>query len=78
VDALLILRRLWPDCSWASLTVPDCLQPADGVGPSLRFPNLSAFFVATSLTGNFAAPPRAGGIFDLTPMDIAAYNVTFT
>jgi hypothetical protein len=64
--------------------VPDCLQPAAaGVGPpSLRFANLSAFFAATSLTGNFAAPSKtgggSGGIFDLTPMEIAAYNVTFT
>ena len=78
-DALLILRRLAPDCSWSSLTVPDCLQPSTAT--PFQIANLSAFFAATSLTGNFAQPrpiDRVGGLFDLAPMEIAAYNVTFT
>jgi hypothetical protein len=89
-DALLILQRSAPDCAWASLTVPDCLAPpppgAATIAPTLQFANLSALYTATSLTGNFVAHALSNNassllrrhLFDLAPMEIAAYNVTFT
>lgn len=72
--ALLILRRLAPDCSWSSLTVSDCLDPTSV--PDIKFSNVSAFFQPTSLTGNHRVSQPY--LFKLSPMEISSYNVTFT
>ena len=74
-SALLVLRRLAPDCSWASLTAPDCLEPSSV--PTLQFYNLTATFEPTSLTANHKVQPRPN-LFHLSPMEISSFNVTFT
>jgi len=74
-NALLILQRTAPDCSWASLSLSDCLRPAPA--PHLQFTQLSAIFHPTSLTGNFPSTVT-GDMFSLAPMEVASYNVTLT
>jgi len=74
-SALLILQRTAPDCSWASLSLPDCLRPAPA--PRIQFKHLAASFQPTSLTGNFPADREATSLFSLSPMEVASYNVTF-
>jgi len=73
--ALLLLQRTAPDCSWASLSLSDCLRPSPP--PQINFNQLSAIFHPTSLTGNFPTE-RVRDMFSLTPMEVASYNVTFT
>ena len=73
--ALLILQRTAPDCSWASLSLPDCLRPAPA--PRIQFKHLAASFYPTSLTGNFPTDREATELFSLKPMEVASYNVTF-
>jgi len=75
-DALLLLQRHAPDCSWASLSMSDCIRPAPA--PHLQFIHLPALFHPTSLTGNFPSTREPGDLFRLTPMEVASYNVTFT
>jgi len=74
-NALLILQRTAPDCSWASLSLSDCLRPAPA--PHLQFTQFSTIFHPTSLTGNFPSNV-SGDMFSLTPMEVASYNVTLT
>jgi len=74
-SALLILQRTAPDCSWASLSLPDCLRPAPA--PRIQFKHLAASFHPTSLTGNFPTDREATTLFSLNPMEVASYNVTF-
>jgi len=73
--ALLILRRLAPDCSWASITTADCLGVEAEIG--FRLTNLTATFEPTSLTGNHKGVGSSRP-FTLSPMEIASFNVTFT
>ena len=73
--ALMILQRTGPDCGWATLTLTDCTAP--GPAPSISWSHAPAHYTPVTLTGNFASP-RSGPMFTLSPMEIAAYNVTFS
>ena len=72
-SALMILQRTAPDCSWASISLSECLSPASS--PSITWRGRSARYQPVSLTGNF--PAAKSPLFSLAPMEIAAYNVTF-
>lgn len=74
LSALMILQRTAPDCSWASVSLSECLSPA--VTPSIDWRGKTAHYQPVSLTGNFESADQAP-LFSLTPMQIAAYNVTF-
>lgn len=75
-QALLSVHRQAPDCTWASLSLPDCLRPAPS--PHIHFLQLSASLQPVSLTGNFPANSSQGREdLSLGPMELAAYNVTF-
>jgi len=74
-DSLMILRRLAPDCSWTSLTLVDCLDL--GYVPNMRFASLDSAFTKTSLTANHDVSVQSE-LFNLSPMEISSYNVTFT
>ena len=78
VKALMILQRTGPDCGWASLTLADCVNPAPSPSISWRQPISSAKYSPVTLTGNFDRPGNSGAVFTLSPMEIAAYNVTFS
>jgi len=81
--ALMIMRRLAPDCSWISLTTADCSE----VGlDQFRFRNLNPVFRPVTLTGNFeanlswaSAPVLHHSLptQHFSPMEIASFNVTF-
>ena len=75
-SALMILQRTGSDCSWATLTLTDCINP----GPSLDivWSQHSAQYSPVTLTGNFQRSTDGSDIFKLSPMEIAAYNVTLT
>jgi len=72
-SALMILQRTAPDCSWASISLPDCLSPASS--PNIVWRGRSARYQPVSLTGNFMSAKSP--LFSLAPMEISAYNVTF-
>ena len=72
-SALMILQRTAPDCSWASISVPDCVSPASS--PNMAWRGRSARYQPVSLTGNFMV--EKSPLFSLAPMEISAYNVTF-
>jgi len=74
--ALLTLSRNAPDCSWASLTMGECRRP--GHGAQIRFSGVEAVFSPTTLTANHLAPTSRKNLFELAPMELAAYNVTFS
>ena len=76
-SALMILQRTGPDCGWASLTLSDCVSPTPTPNIYWRHVSSSAKYNPVSLTGNFDSP-RVGSLFNLSPMEIAAYNVTFS
>ena len=78
VKALMILQRTGPDCGWASLTLADCINPAPSPSIRWRHPLSSAKYSPVTLTGNFDRPGASGAVFSLSPMEIAAYNVTFS
>jgi len=73
-SALMILQRTAPDCSWASLSLSDCLAPANT--PQIAWRGRSARYQPVSLTGNFRSASKSP-LFSLAPMEIAAYNLTF-
>ena len=75
-SALMILQRTGADCSWASLSLTDCMSPAPG--PQLAWSQHQAQYSTVTLTGNFPRSAQQSDIFALSPMEIAAYNVTFT
>ena len=77
-SALMTLHRTGPDCSWATLSMTDCVTPAPS--PNIIWKHNPATFSPVSLTGNFVSPrpTSTGSMFSLSPMEIAAYNVTFS
>jgi len=79
VSALLLMRRLAPDCGWISLTTTDCLE---STMDNFTFSKLNPVFRQVSLTANFPVNPTATWsqalpINQYSPMQINAYNVTF-
>ena len=75
LSALMILQRTAPDCSWASVSLSECLSPANT--PTIDWRGKTAHYQPVSLTGNFESADQSP-LFSLTPMQIAAYNVTFS
>ena len=73
-QALLLLHRSTPDCSWASLSLQACTRPSSP--PSLSFPLAPASFQPVSLTGNHEEKKKAE-LFTMGPIELAAFNVTF-
>ena len=77
VKAIMILQRSGPDCGWASLTLSDCVSPAPS--PSISWTHsLFTKYSPVTLTGNFDRPSDSRSVFTLSPMELAAYNVTFS
>jgi len=76
-DALLIMRRLAPDCRWTSLTAPTTCSGAEPNDGAPQFADLPAHYQPTTLTANFERV-RSSDPFTLLPMEIAAFNLTFT
>jgi len=74
-SGLMILQRAGPDCSWATLTMSDCVTPAPS--PSIVWKYNPAKYSSVTLTGNFNSS-RKESLFNLSPMEIVAYNVTFS
>jgi len=74
--ALLTLQRHAPDCSWASLTMAECRRPQSKSG--IKFNGMETQFSPTTLTANHLATKAGKDAFDLAPMELAAYNVTFS
>jgi len=81
-SALLIMRRLAPDCNWISLTTADCSE----IGlDQFNFRNLNTVFRPVSLTGNFdvnltwSSPALDASLptQHFSPMQIVSFNVTF-
>jgi len=75
-QALMILQRFAPDCNWASLSLQQCRQPSPL--SDLQFQQSKAKYLPTSLTGNFKVERSTEHLFELQPMEISAFNVTFT
>ncbi len=78
IKAIMILQRLGPDCGWASLTLSDCVSPAPSPSISWTHSLFSAKYSPVTLTGNFDRPSDSRSVFTLSPMELAAYNVTFS